>query len=188
MPAAFRMRAIVDRPTRWPTFFKVPGCGCSPTSDSRSPSAPPAYECAPATRCGDHGRCCTSTFVRPTAGAIGEWCRAPPRVATRHSSARPSRWPSSARRRRSWSSRRSRCPPRRTFSTRFSSRRNAIMSSCSRRRQAHSIAKTNWNGDTAEVYFRGADRSWDTTTSFRMDARRLPHFQCVDTVVGESDT
>jgi hypothetical protein len=28
------------------------------------------------------------------------------------------------------------------------------MSSCSRCRQAHSTAKTNWNGDTVRVYFR----------------------------------
>jgi hypothetical protein len=70
------------------------------------------------------------------------------RVATRPNSRRPNRWPSAARRRRSWSSRRSRRPARRTFSTRLSSRRNAIMSSCSRWRQAYSTAKTNWNGDT----------------------------------------
>jgi hypothetical protein len=33
------------------------------------------------------------------------------------------------------------------------------MSSCSRCRQAHSTAKTNWNGDTAEVYVRGGRSS-----------------------------
>src|SRR5690349_19218121 len=53
-----------------------PGCGRSPRSDSRSPSAPRAYERAPATRCGDHERCSTSTSARPAAGATGEWCRA----------------------------------------------------------------------------------------------------------------
>jgi hypothetical protein len=41
------------------------------------------------------------------------------------------------------SSRRSRRPSRRAFSTRFSSRRNAIVSSCSRCRHPHSTAMTN---------------------------------------------
>ena len=59
---------------------------------------------------------------------------------------------SSARRRRSPSANRKRCPASRAFWTRFSSRRNAMTSACSRWRQPPKAAISNWNGSTGADY------------------------------------
>ena len=79
------------------------------------------------------------------------------RVATCASSRRPSRCPNSARRRRSPSSKRRRRPASLAFSSRFSSRRNAMTSACSRWSHPPNAAISNWNGSTREVYATAVD-------------------------------
>ena len=64
----------------------------------------------------------------------------------------------SARRRRSASAKRSRCPANRAFRMRFSSRRNKMMSACSRWSQPPKAAISNWNGATVAVHAIAADR------------------------------
>jgi len=100
------------------------------------------------------------------------------RVATCASRWRPRRCPNSAKRRRSWSSNCSRCPASLVFSSRFSSRRNAMTSACSRWSHPPNTAINNWNGSTVEVYASAADpsvghypvrREW--TATFRVGSR-----------------
>jgi hypothetical protein len=57
-PPPFRMRRIVDRPTRCPTFFSAPWIRCSPTSDSPPPSARP--------RAGSRGGRCAGRVAERT--------------------------------------------------------------------------------------------------------------------------
>jgi hypothetical protein len=57
---------------------------------------------------------------------------------------------------------RSRRPSSRALRTRFSSRKNAMMLSCSCRSRLHNIATKNWNGNTSEVCGSGARFSFGT--------------------------
>ena len=61
---------------------------------------------------------------------------------------------------------------------RFSSRRNAITSSRSRGSHPHSMANTNWNGNTAEVYAGDARSAVGHYEPLILTLRRLPHGRC----------
>ena len=61
------------------------------------------------------------------------------------------------------SSKRSRRPSSRALRTRLSSRKNAMMLSCSCRSQPHSVAITNCKGNTSEVYVSDARSSFVLT-------------------------
>ena len=129
-----------------------PESGYSPTSDSPSPSESPALGGEPAGQ-GDgreppryvHLRATSSRCQRRMVSGVTM-------VTTCARRRRPRRCPNSARRRRSGSSNRSRRPASRVFKTRFSSRRNAMTSACSRWSQPPKAAISNWNGSTPEVY------------------------------------
>jgi DNA-directed RNA polymerase subunit RPC12/RpoP len=82
----------------------------------------------------------------------------------------PSRCPSSARRRRSLSANRRRCPSSRALRTRFSSRKNAMMWFCSWRSQPHNAMTNNSNGNTSEVYVSGARSSFETVRALTSHA------------------
>ena len=104
---------------------------CSATSDSRSPFERSGFGGVLADHYGSHatlvGPFASDQFTMPAENRVGGDNRRHPRDRRR-----PRKYPSSPRRRRSPSSKRRRRPPSLDFRTRFSSRRNAIRSVCSR--------------------------------------------------------
>ena len=149
MPSALRMAAIVDRATRWPTFFSAPCIGVYPqrgfslairTARCRISASAPGRPRR--LREYVHFRTISSRCHRRIVSGVTS-------VATSRNTARPSRCPSCARRRRCGSVNRGRRPASCVFSTRFSSRRNAITSRCSRSSHPSSAARSICNGNTA---------------------------------------
>ncbi len=134
-----------------------PESACSPMSDSPSPSEQRACAGRPAGPPDSHA---SPVGPLPMPREIVSGFTS---VATCVSTCRPSLCPSSARRRRSASGKRSRCPANRAFRMRFSSRRNTMMSACSRRSQPPKAAIRKWNGGAVAVYAIAPIDAWGTT-------------------------
>jgi len=120
-----------------------PESACNPTSDSPSPFERSEFGGVPADHNGSDESLCKSILRMTSSRCQRRIVSGVTTVDTCLSKRRPSRCPSSLRRRRSSSSKRKRRPPSLDFRTRFSSRRNAIRSVCSRWSHAHTATTTN---------------------------------------------
>ena len=132
MPSALRMEATVERATRWPTFFSAPCIRVYPQLGFSVAIRTTRRRISVSTP-GRPGRCRVYVHFR----TINSRCHrrmvsGVTSVATSRNTSRPRRCPSTARRRRCTSFNRSRRLVNCAFSARFSSRRNAITSRCSR--------------------------------------------------------